>query len=188
MPRGTYPHAATAAKNGTLIAVSTYYLNQVRGGKCSRHYSLPNPPATAPSAWHFCLLKLVVQATALWPTVHMAPSSTGWQALPLSRAPAAAVLQVYNDQTVGVLRQKGTSKVFLFDVLDNGNAIRYNRRVPSIDFRNEVNRFRGDCGADSACGQWRPHGMVFKTVSAPVPVTPRGAACKNNRRGRAARG
>lgn len=32
LPNGTYPHAVTAARNGTLLAVSTYYLDQQYNG------------------------------------------------------------------------------------------------------------------------------------------------------------
>lgn len=29
LPKGTYPHAVTAARNGTLLAVSTYYVGEL---------------------------------------------------------------------------------------------------------------------------------------------------------------
>lgn len=106
LPNGTYPHAVTAARNGTLLAVSTYYLDQQ-----------------------------------------------------------------YNGQDIGVLRQRGSAQVFFFDVVDSGNRIRFNTVVPVVQFRRAVDEFRG---ANTTCGGWRPHGLVFR--SPPANATAAAAA------------
>ena len=163
-PQPPCSQASLACRNGTLLAVSTYYIDHHYNGK-----SIGTIHNEGSREVFFFDGKRTALHRRRAPCPARPPLPCGCRMHPCRACQTVCPQQLRPGQPTA----RATNPSVLFrppypprpSVLDGGNRIEFSQRRPVVDFKHEVGAFLGT----RKCGAYRPHGMAFKTVTPAAP-------------------